>query len=226
MKKIHVLGVAMVAMFAMGVVGAVSASAATIQWLAAGAVITTPQASKTVGEITLGSTNGLGLGIKSSVLCSGEFIGTVGPVGEDLITEVLSLTGTKIELPTILTCSAVETCTSGEVAPVHLPWLTELTLSGTVSLDVLLNGGKGDPGWEVVCKTALGTVEETCTSASQSSKLENDAGENDVLGSFVKEQTATCSLGGANTGFVESSAGDGAGLISLTSGAALSVSEV
>ena len=40
MKKIHILGVALVAMLAIGVVGAVSASAATLQWLVGGAALT------------------------------------------------------------------------------------------------------------------------------------------------------------------------------------------
>ncbi len=219
MKKIHILGVAMVAVLAFGVVGAVSASAA--EWLAEGKVITTPLASTTVGEITLGSTNGLKIGIKSAVLCSGSFIGTVGPGAADTVTEVLSLAGVTVTLAAPLTCTEVETCTTSEVAPVDLPWATELT---STTKDVLLANGKGNPGWEVVCKTALGTVEETCTTLSQSSTLEADATEKDMLGKFVKELTGTCTIGGANTGFVESSTADGAGLISLTNGETLTTS--
>ncbi|MGA7704084.1 MAG: hypothetical protein WB998_04225 [Solirubrobacteraceae bacterium] len=211
MKKIHILGAAVIAILAFGVVGAVSASAA--QWLADEKPITEALASTIEGEITLGFTNMGKLGIKSKVLCSGMFDGTVGPGAADSITEVLSLTDVLVTLSAPLTCTPVETCTSATVAPVGLPWKTELS---SVTDDELFNGG-----WEVVCKTTLGTFEETCVSAEQLITLENDPTEKDVLVTFVKEQTATCSLGGANSGFVES---DAAGLIFLNNGEALATS--
>jgi hypothetical protein len=228
MKKIHILGVAMVAMLAIGVVGAVSASAATVQWLKAGATITktTGEPSLTTGEIVLGSTNGLKLGIKASVLCSGTFVGTVGPGAEDEVTGVLALTGGLVTLNfteggPLLNCVNVETCTSSSVAPVNLPWLSQLT---STTDDVLLPGAGGNPGWEVACVTSLGTVEETCTSTSQLSEVKNGAS-GEVLGLFIKSITATCTIGGANTGFVESSPTDATGLTTLANGEALSVSE-
>jgi len=219
MKKIHILSVALVAVLAMGVVGAVSASAH--EWLANGVAIGSALPSTTTGELTLGSENGLKLGIKSAVLCSGTFVGTTGPGATDEVTGVLSLTGVTVTLSAPLVCAEVSTCTTSEVAPVDLPWLTTLT---TATNDLLAANGAGNPGWEVVCKTSLGTVEETCTTADQNATVENDATEKDVLGKFLKEVTGTCSIGGANTGWVESSAADGAGLISLVNGETLEAS--
>jgi hypothetical protein len=233
MKKIHVLGVALVAVLALSVVGAVSASAATLQWLANGKAITSALASETTGSITLGSTNGLKIKIEAVVLCSGKFDGTVGPGGEDEITKVLNLSGVEVTLAKPLTeCENVKTCTSSEVSPVNLPWLTRLELSGTEAapefLDIIEQGAGGaEPGWEVVCKTSLGTVTETCTAPTTDSVLTNDTGESDVLGVFPTgsgRNTANCSVGGAGTGFLESSSTDEAGLSVLTSGEALSVS--
>ncbi len=218
MKKIHILSVAVV-MLAVGTVGVVSASAA--EWLAEGKGITAALAMTTVGEFTIGSTNGLKLGIKSAVLCSGSLIGTVGPGAADQVAEVLSLAGVKVTLAAPLTCTEVETCTTSEVAPVNLPWLTTLL---DATHDLLVDSVSGEPGWEIVCKTSLGTVEETCTTLTQTITLENDATEKDVLGAFFKEVNGSCTIGGGDTGFMQSSVADGDVLISLTSGETLTTS--
>src|ERR1700679_2527990 len=161
MKKTRILVVIGVALFVVSVVGAASASAATVQWLASGVTIATPKASLTTGSIVLGSTNGLKLGIKAAVLCSYTFVGTVGPGAEDEITAVLALTGGLVTLNfaeggPIRNCENVETCTSSGIAPVDLPWLSQLT---STTDDILLPGAGGTPGWEVLCTTALCTVE-------------------------------------------------------------------
>jgi hypothetical protein len=220
MKKIHVLGIALIATVAFGVVGAVSASAATVEWLAAGKTITAgegPLASETTGSLTLGSTNGLGIGIKAAVLCVGVFIGTVGPGAEDLTTEVLNAALTS----SLLSCVSVETCEgNSEVKAVDLPWLTIIKEdSSTEFLDVLESGGKGNPGWEIGCKTALGTVTETCTAASEGAVINNASPV--VEGKFIKKVVATCTHGGANSGFVESSTTDAIGRTALINNQAL-----
>jgi len=222
MKKIHVLGVALVAMLAFGVVGAVSASATTLEWLANNVAIGTPLASETTGSLTLGSTNGLGLKIEAVVLCVGAFDGTVGPTVEDTINTVLNVNGQAVAL----SCASVKTCEgNSEVKAVDLPWLSRLEKMSAIPtmLDVLESGGKGNPGWSVSCKTALGTVTETCTGVQGSSLKNTKTGE--VEGKFEKELTAECSMGGADSGFVETSATDAIGLILLLNGEALEVSE-
>jgi hypothetical protein len=237
MKKIHVLGLALVAMLAFSVVAAASASAATLQWLAGGKAIASPGLnSETIGQLSLGSTNGAKLKIEAIVLCSGIFTGSVGPGGEDMITGVLNLSKEPVTSAKKLLCSSVKTCEGeSEVIPVNLPWLTHLELMGTEAeplfLDVLeagngSTGESGNPGWEVKCKTILATVTEKCTAANQGANVVNDMTENDVLGTFEKETTppATCNVGGANTGFVESGSGDELGLSTLNNGEALAVS--
>lgn len=220
MKKIHVMGVALIAVLAMGVVGAVSASAAT-QWLAKGNAIGTALAAKTTGSLTLGSTNGLKLKIEAEVLCVGVFVGTVGPGTADTTTEVLNAE----ETSSTLSCASVKTCEgNSEVKAVNLPWKTTVEeMSPTEYLDVLESSGVGNPGWEVKCKTALGTVTETCTSAKEGALLKNASPV--VEGVFDKNVVATCSVGGANSGFVESSSTDAVGKTTLNNGEALSFEE-
>src|ERR1700722_14966934 len=112
MKKIQILGVALLALFALSAVVASLASAETTllaEWLSAGASIGAAVASKSTGTITLEDTK-LGIG----VLCTGSFDGTVGPHGAATVTEVLNAGGTKIELAgTLLTCEAHKFCESG-----------------------------------------------------------------------------------------------------------------
>jgi hypothetical protein len=220
MKKIHVLGIALIATVAFGVVGAVSASAATVEWLAGGAPISAALAVETTGSLTLGSTNGLGLGIKAAILCVGVSIGTVGPGAEDLTTEVLNTALTS----STLSCVSVETCEgNSELRAVDLPWLTIIKEdSSTEFLDVVESGGKGNPGWEIKCKTALGTVTETCTAASEGVEIKNSSPVKVVEGKSIKKVVGTCTDGGANSCFVESSSTDAIGRAALLNNETLS----
>jgi hypothetical protein len=237
MKKIHVLGIALVAMLAFNVMAAVSASAATLQWLAGGKAIASPGLNgEVVGEITLGSTNGAKLKIEAVVLCSGIFTGSVGPGPEDIATGLLNLAHEPVTPSKKLLCPSVKTCEgNSEVVPVNLPWLTRLELMGTEAeplfLDVIeagngATGESGNPGYEIKCKTALATVTEKCTAANLGANVTNDMTENDVLGIIEKEVTPpfTCNVGGANTGFVETGSGDEEGLGTLNNKEPLSVS--
>jgi len=226
------LGIAAVAMLVFGVVGAVSASAATLQWLAEGKAIAAALASETKGELLLESTNGGGLGVKVDVLCSGTFDGTVGPGAEDQILELLSLEKVLVTLEKpLLTCVVGQNCTEPEVSAANLPWLTRLELMGTEAeplfLDVLENGGNGNPGWEVTCLILGVTVTEVCTAEKAGANLVNDVTEKDVLAMFEGE-LANCTLGGKESALVETSStdtpADEVGLITLNSGEALSVS--
>jgi len=228
MKKIHILGIAAIAMLAFSVVGIASASAATLQWLAATKAIAAAEPSETTGELTLGSTNGGGAGIKVKVLCSGIFDGSVGPGPEDLINELLTLGKVLVTLAAPLACTNLEGCEKPEVNAVNLPWLTRLELMGTeaapVFLDVIQKEGS-EPGWEVTCTFPLiGKITETCTAPAGGTVLKNGTG-GEVTGVFEKEAAneANCTAGGAKSGFVLSE-GNPAGVITLNSKAALAVS--
>jgi hypothetical protein len=230
MRKTHVFGLIMFAVFAFSVMVA-SASAATLQWLAAGKPITTPQLFDSVGTIEGGNEKAIA-GFKIAILCTGSFDGTVGPGVEGMITEVLDTSEKTIVLGTNeIACINDKSCPSALVAPVNLPWLTRLELMGTEAeplfLGVAENGGKGEPGWEVMCEEPLiGLVEETCTAvatkAAGSVNLENDPAENDVLGTIVLEEGLLCSGTNEETGYV--STGTEPTLILLTSGEPLAVS--
>jgi hypothetical protein len=232
MKKIYLLVVASFATALIGVVGVVSASAATLQWLAEGKALAVALASETKGELLLESTNGGGLGVKVDVLCSGVFDGTVGPGAEDQILELLTLEKvlTTLEKP-LLNCVVGQNCTEPEISAANLPWLTRLELMGTEAeplfLDVIENGGPGNPGWEVTCLILGVTVTEVCTTEKVGADLTNDATEKDVLATFEGE-LANCTLGGKESALLETSLSDSpadeVGLITLNSGEALSVS--
>jgi hypothetical protein len=234
MKKAHVLGLALFAVFAFSVMAVASASATTLQWLAKGEKITSPLLSDAEGEIELGNNKAPLLGLVS-VLCSGIFDGTVGPGAEDLITEVLNLSNEAITLAKPVSCTNVSQCPKPTVAPENLPWLTELELMGTETtplfLNKILNGGKGEPTWWVMCEEEpiVGLAEEECAGPA-STNIENDAAENDVLATFSKAEAeaegalALCSGNKEKTGFVNTAATDAVGLLLLTSGEALSVS--
>lgn len=229
MRKIHVFGFAVFAVFAFSVMVAASASAATAEWLAGKEeAITAALASETTGSLTLGNPNGLGLKVSVKALCTGVFVGTVGPSKEDSTTEVLNAAKTS----STISCTDVENCETAEASAVNLPWLTELIESEVakkmVVLDVIFSGGKGEPGWKVTCTEPLvGKVSETCEGTASihgSSVLENDAAESDVLGTFIKAENNKFLCSGSKTeeGFTTTEE-DGAGLVFLTGGEALSV---
>jgi hypothetical protein len=225
MKKLQIVGLALVAIFAFSALVASAASAT--QWLAKGAAIATAQATTTEGEILI---EDMGAFSKPQILCSGLFVGTVGPGTADKINMIEDL-----EVPAKLAESGVKAImnctfeakgacegTLAEVEPVNLPWTTELALSGTTFVDKITST---NAGYKVICKTILGTLEDTCTGPTGSEVTNGTACE--VLGSFVESETITppanCTTGGAKEGLTISE--NGPGKIKLTSGEALTVSE-
>jgi hypothetical protein len=213
MRKIQTVGLALVAVLAMSAVAVASASAA--EWLLNGAKITAATSAPSEGALTLEDTKAPGGAVK--VECSGKFVGTVGPLAADSITEVLSLTGTSTISCTIITHGACEG-TTAEVKGIHLPWTTELLLATETEFrDDIVSGTGGEPGYTVVCKTILGNVTDTCTGKTSSEELNVTGG---VEGIFeAKSEKANCSLGGTGSGVI---LGKG---ISKTASGTLTVSE-
>jgi hypothetical protein len=82
MRKIQLLGVAMVALFAFGALTAMSASAANVyllaEWLVGGTAVTTQLLIEMSGELLMEDTKGA-LGAPLMVLCSLILDGWVGP---------------------------------------------------------------------------------------------------------------------------------------------------
>lgn len=202
MKKIQILGLALVAVFAFSAVAAASAFAEN-EWLLNGAAVTSkiPVLSEAI-ELKLADMKG-GLFLEEiSVLCSGLDLGTVGPKGEDEVTEILNLAGTEKTIK----CPASSGCGEAEatVEALNLPWKTKIILKGTEFRDEVGPGTGGGPGYKVTC--ALG-ITDSCTSPTaelSSTKLTNETGGVDSLFEAISEEKpATCTRGGAKEGLVK-----------------------
>lgn len=225
------MGVALAALFAFSATVAASASAVEFllaEWLINGSPVTTTTASKSEGELELVDTK-TSVG-EAKLLCSGVLDGTVGPNGEDSITELLSLSGTAISLTalsgTALTCTGDQNCGSPKVWAVHLPWKTLLELmedeGASFFVDLIESGTGGSPGWYAEC-TVIVKIEDECTGTA-AVNMTNEAGGVDGLfedpfNVLAGLKLATCTQGGAETGIV-----NGLGTTTVATGT-LSVSE-
>jgi hypothetical protein len=211
MKRITVMGLTLIAAMAIGSMVASAASAETI-WLAAGALLAAAAASNTEGELELKESTG------TNFLCSGHFVGSVGPDAEDEITAVEDLVKTVGGLDCVVTAHGPCEEANGAlqlVVPLNLPWKTKLELVGTETRDVLSNA-TNSLGYLVECKVFGFTVDVKCTGSVYS--VESN-GATDVIGKFSAVGTEVgCSDGGKGTLV-------GEGLTSLASGSALQVSE-
>jgi len=230
MKKLHLLGVALVAVFAFAALTAASASAVTFllaEWLVGGLPITAELNVEATGELELEEAI---LGIPIAVLCSGILDGTIGPNGLDKISELLSLAGGGISLTGLaapaLSCTNVTGCTTPEVWAVNLPWESLLVLmeEGTEVFfaDLLSSSGVGNPGWEVLCGSG---TSDTCTVVELVSNKTNegtnvDSEFSEAFTELAGLKLANCTVSGNEQGLVSL-----LGTISLVGGGTLSVSE-
>jgi len=208
MRKIHIVGLALVAMFAFSAVSVATATAATKVWLVDGAAIAKnePVDSEATGEgLLLVDTKGGLFGERVDLDCTGKDEGTVTTTGTGTVTAITSIV-----------CKTLEGgCPSPAAAPVHLPWTSELILSGA-NFRATIKGTGGEPGWNVTCS---GIVEDECVAkAGTTVGIVNVAAGVDA--NFEEAEKANCGRGGANAGFVV-----GTDLNLLTSGLTLTVSE-
>jgi hypothetical protein len=233
MKKVHLIGLAGLVVLAFAAVTASSASAVS-QWLISGATVLTLTSVAVEGELSL-STLVLGINV-ATVDCPGIIDGSVGPAGENEETEVLNTAGELISSTPLvglaLLCTQLNNeCPAGagpaEVWPLNLPWLSQIELmvgAGTLEWLVHLFGDNGEPGYEVVCLNANGTVsaENTCTGLS-SGALEMMAGPDPLIIYSAGEETekANCTIGGNGAGDLE-----GTGLLVTLDGLDISWSDV
>ncbi len=235
MKRIQILGAALVAVFAFGVLVAASASAVTFllaEWLVGGVAVTTELLVETSGELLLEDTNVPLLG-KAMVLCSGIFDGLVQPNSLDWVTEVLTLSGTSVSSTplsgTALTCTNQENCEEPLVWAIGLPYETEVELmedSGTFFADLLLaKGTGGEVGYEIECmKSVIGAITDECKTSEGVAELKLEG--TNLVGVFSEAFTtlagaklANCTQGGTESGIVE-----GEGVEKLNEGGELTAS--
>jgi len=168
MRKLAVMG-AFFAVLAFCSLAVASASATV--WLKEG---------QTLGKATLGTTHETLVFVNKSpfgtleVECSGLFVGTFGPGGEDSISEIVGLAGEKpkVTCKTIKGITFAGNCETGKltlVEAVNLSWHTSLTLhtEGT-TWDKIEPGASTKPGYKIFCEGIAGTIE--CRSSVTESK--------------------------------------------------------
>lgn len=179
------LTLALAAVLALSIVAAASASAAPVweeESFGVWSEIKVKAKSDGAEEVTF-LDEGTGLELE----CEGPNSGTVGPGSADEVTSVL-----------YSKCVVFKgTCASASATPANLPWKTKLVLAGSEIRDEIENGGKGEPGWNIVCG---GVVADTCTGKT-STAMSNFVPTGKVEALFdAKSAKTNCSAGGAGKG--------------------------
>jgi len=220
MRKVYLLGTALVAVFAFSAVIVSAAFAEEALWLFNSAEVTTLLPVSIEGELTLSDLKAPG-GVASAT-CSGFFDGSVGPGEEDEITKVLNLEGTEInELggAVHIKCEAkegaCEKTTDIELQPENLPWLTELEfMSNGEFLDLItsIKTPAEGPGWNILCLILGLNIEDLCVgNVSALIELMEEPTGMVLLGIFEKTEIekegeqATCSLSKEKSGVLNGS---------------------
>jgi hypothetical protein len=221
MKKVQLLGLAVVAMFAFSAFVSASAfSFTTAEWLAGAKVIPAGGlATETAGGVTIENVN-----VGASFLCEGLLLGKVEPGGIGVATEVLTNSGVKVEqldesgATGGIKCTSLKLCEgTPEIWPVNLPYKTILGLEGAGFLRLAVNAEVF-----VLCQVLGVDATELCVVAPNSlsgGAVVNLATDVEATGSL--EPLATCN-GNAETGLATADAGN---LKFLVNGEVLSASE-
>ena len=221
MKIVKIVG-ALVSVLALGVLAVSAFAADNTVWLCEEKVILGSSSRCLVDSENLEAFKFYDLTADSEVECAVGSItneGWVGPGSEDEITLVTFSSPTTNCTPTAkaLNLSEAEVtnvCEKVEgVTPIHMPWATLLLLKAGISYDEIgEQGTNGEPGYELTCKTALGSVADKCEKPAEGNDLEV----NNLVGSATelplvdvlftlapvnsdKERTK-CSVGGAESG--------------------------
>ncbi len=218
MRKLQVLGVALIAVFAFGVIAVESASAAPTfllaLWLVNKEELLAELLFELDGELEL-EDNKVPLVGNAGLLCSGIFDGWAGPNSLGYISEVLTLGGGAVNTTALtapgLKCTNLLNCTEpATLWAVNLGWEWEIELmedGGSIFFAGLLTSLNGTKtvGWEVECSG----LTDTCTTAQGVAEITLNAAGTAVIAIFSTAFTelaglklATCTLGGENTGGV------------------------
>jgi hypothetical protein len=143
----------------------------------------------------------------TDILCSGKFVGTLGPSGEGSIELLEDLEGKNNSFHCIITAKGAceeENGTLVTYIPVNLPWATLLILMENGEfLNEIFSSGAGSPGTLYECKALGIKVDDTCTGAPQTQE-KNITG--DVEGIFNENEAinpaVNCTIGGTGAGLV------------------------
>jgi hypothetical protein len=242
MKKLQILGIALVAVFAFGVLVAASASATVTfllaEWLVEGKAVAegTEKNVESTGTLLLEDSKTL-LGV-ADVLCSGILDGKVGFDGADTITELLNLAKEAISTTPLaglaLECTSdTSACEEPLVWAALLPWSTLLVLmeEGTEVFFADLikpSGSNTQVGWYVQCEKTFLKPHDECLSPEGVSRLSLSTTEltaffEEAFTTLAELKLALCSQSGEETGIVETEAAAPA-LLTLVEGGTLSAS--
>jgi hypothetical protein len=234
MRKFHVIGLTLVAVFAFCALTA-SAAFAESEWLVEGAKVEAALEAETEGDITLIKFKAAKSSVVlTEILCSGFFVGTLGPGKEDRVTAILNLkfeaagelemTGEEQSIDCEVTFDegSFEDCRVGTIALVwvdHLNamlgdwWDTEIILDPNGEfLDHFTSNLAGFfPGYEVECESLIGIRGIELCEGLVTADLTNEVGTVPaaVLGEFLETPVAergTCTRTGAESADVR---GDG-----------------
>ena len=214
MKKIHLIGLALVALLAFASLSASSAFALEwepAEWLVGGKPAQAGQNAKLEGELLLEDKK---LGI--AVICSGILDGEYQTPTDLLIRKVLSLAGVEIEVlkGAGLLCKTEKGCAENvdlEVWPENLPWLLfpELDVSDSKPWVLVFGEGAGAPGYTVKCLVLGISTEETCLAIEGSGNEVIDAtGGVETAAGTEDNENGTCTVGGEGAGVIEAETAD------------------
>jgi hypothetical protein len=226
MRKLHALWMALFAVLALGVLASPAFAEETQPlWLWNGAGIETG-VQLLIESTWLFLSEDLNFG--TVIHCEGSFDGWVGANGEDGITEVLTalkelLAGLEPGQD-LIECTTSEggQCLSGgielDVETVGLPWATLLELVGSSFMDDFTSlGTEKLLGYAYGCLTIIGEKLDICTTKLAEMEIMNEP---ETTTTLFAENGWTCSIGGANSGDIESE-----GLIFHTGGGSITASQ-
>jgi hypothetical protein len=228
MRTIPALALVMLVALALSATYASTASAEG-KFLAKGAAIVNPIAAEAVGEISLTDLTPIG---EATVDCSVILDGKIVFGGADFELEtLLNLPKEAISTTPLtglaLSCEGLGICANelAEVWPDNLPWLLEvelMTIGGeNLYLYKLRENGKGEPGYHVICKTAIGNSEDLCI-GNLTGFLVNEVVDVSWLLSLTEQEAngeqLLCTVTNGKTGHAE-------GALTITSLELLSISE-
>jgi hypothetical protein len=229
MRKLHLLGLALVAAFAFAASTTASTMAAPpatllAEWLWNGSAVLSELLVDIEGELLL---EDIKLGI--DVLCSGSGEGTITANGEGLATKLLSLSGEEIGeglTGLALECVNDKGCENPLLWPDGLPWpmLLELIELDTVPAEwsfAVLTAALA--GWDIECMSIIPTS-ELCEAPNSVVSVTNEATNVDVETTDAFTELAGLKLGSCTVGGNETAILEGLGILLDPEGGNLQVS--